>query len=83
MKLEEVEQSIIKFLKNNILAEEVEIDASNNLSELGVDSYSIVEILLFIERKYGFVIPDDELKPDNFINVTSISKTVVEVADRI
>lgn len=83
MKLEEVEQSIIKFLKNNILDEEVKISTSDNLSELGVDSYSIVEILLFIERKYGFVIPDDELKPENFVDVSSISKTVITVSERI
>lgn len=80
MEIEEVEKSLIKFLENNILGEGVKIDSTSSLSEIGVDSYSIVEILLFIERKYGFVIPDDHLKPENFNNVNSIAKTVIEVS---
>jgi acyl carrier protein len=80
MDIEEVEKSLIKFLENNILGDEVAIDAKSSLAEIGVDSYSIVEILLFIERKYGFVIPDDYLKPENFNTVNSIAKTVMQVS---
>jgi len=77
MDLMTIETSIIKFLKNNILAENVEINSSTILRDIGVDSYSIVEIVLFIERQYGFVIPDNQLKPENFENVNTISKIVI------
>lgn len=77
MDLMTIETSIIKFLKNNILAENVEINSSTILRDIGVDSYSIVEIVLFIERQYGFVIPDNQLKPENFENVNTISKIVL------
>lgn len=80
MGIEEVEKSLIKFLENNILGEGVTINSTSSLGEIGVDSYSIVEILLFIERKYGFVIPDDYLKPDNFKDVNSIAETVMQVS---
>lgn len=80
MSIEEVENSLIKFLENNILGEELTIDATSSLSEIGVDSYSIVEILLFIERKYGFVIPDEHLRPENFKNVNCIAKIVIDVS---
>lgn len=77
MDLITIENALIKFLKDNILDENVQIDATQDLSEIGVDSYSIVEIVLFIERKFGFVIPDSELKPEHFKNVQSIAKVVL------
>lgn len=83
MDIEEVEKSLIIFLENNILGEDLTIDPDSSLAEIGVDSYSIVEILLFIERKYGFVIPDDYLKPENFKNVNSIAKTVMDVSKQV
>lgn len=73
MELITIEKSIIQFLQNNILAENVEITNSTVLNEIGIDSYSIVEIVLFIERQYGFVIPDDDLKPENFRTVSSVA----------
>lgn len=72
-----IETSIIKFLKNNILAENVTLDSTTILRDIGVDSYSIVEIVLFIERQYGFVIPDNQLKPENFENVKTVSEIVL------
>lgn len=83
MSIEEVEESLIKFLENNILGEDITINSSSSLSEIGVDSYSIVEILLFIERKYGFVISDEYLRPENFKNVNSIAAIVMEVSKRV
>ncbi len=57
------EQSIINEIKHyvekNILAPSVTIDADTDLKSAGIDSFSTVEILLFIERKYGTAIPDD------------------------
>lgn len=76
MDLIAIETSIIKFLKNNILAENVELNNTTILRDIGVDSYSIVEIVLFIERQYGFVIPDNQLKPENFENVKTVSEIV-------
>lgn len=76
MDLNTIENALIKFLKDNILDESVEMNASQDLNEVGVDSYSIVEIVLFIERKFGFIVPDSELKPEHFKDVASIAKIV-------
>lgn len=76
----EVEKSLIKFLEDNILGEGVNIHSKSSLTEIGIDSYSIVEILLFIERKYGFVIPDEHLRSENFKNIDAIAQIVVEVS---
>jgi acyl carrier protein len=72
----QIEADIIHFLEANILHENIKIPANKLLRELGIDSFSIVEIILFIERKYGSVIPDNQLLPENFKTVQAIAKLV-------
>lgn len=65
-----------KFIETNILAGDINIDADTVLQDAGIDSFSIVEIILFIERKYGVVIADDKLVPENFRTLTALANTV-------
>ena len=46
-----IENEIIQFLEKNILSEGVKITAHEELRKVSIDSFSIVEIILFIERK--------------------------------
>ena len=69
-------EDIKKYIETNILAAEVKIDAATNLKDAGIDSFSIVEIILFIERKYGVAITDDKLIPENFKTLNALAKTV-------
>ena len=78
MTIEDIENALLQFLKSAILAEEVVIESRADLRSLGVDSFSIVEIILFIERKFGLVIPDDQLKPEHFSSVESIAALVLK-----
>jgi len=71
---------ICSFISENLLAENVEINPDTVLSHLGIDSYSIIEILLFIERKYGVVIPEYRLTPENFKSVKSIADCALQIA---
>lgn len=73
---ETYETPIITFLKNNILAEGVEINPQTILRETGIDSYSIVEIILFIERQFNYVMPDHLLKSENFETVAKIAEVL-------
>lgn len=68
-----------KYIENNILSGEVKIDADTNLQHAGIDSFSTVEIILFIERKFGVMIPDDKLVPDNFKTLQALSAIVQEL----
>jgi acyl carrier protein len=72
-------QDIKKYIENNILSADVKIDAFTNLQQAGIDSFSTVEIILFIERQYGVIIPDDKLIPDNFKTLQALSLTVQEL----
>ncbi len=69
-------EEIKKYLENNLLSADVNIDANTDLKQAGIDSFSTIEIILFIERKFGVVIPDDKLIPDNFKTLQALSSTV-------
>lgn len=70
---------IKKYIKKNILAEGVQIGGTTNLKQAGIDSFSTVEIILFIERKFGVSIPDEKLIPDNFKTLQSLAAIVLEL----
>lgn len=72
-------EEIKKYIQKNILAETVQIDAETNLKQAGIDSFSTVEIILFIERKFGVSIPDEKLLPENFKTLQSLAATVQEL----
>lgn len=67
------------YIQKNILAENVQIDAETDLKLAGIDSFSTVEIILFIERKFGVAIPDEKLVPENFKTLQSLAATVQEL----
>jgi len=68
-----------KYIEENILSADVKLEPHTNLQQAGIDSFSTVEIILFIERKYGVVIPDEKLNPDNFCTLNALSRTVMEL----
>jgi acyl carrier protein len=40
---------------------------------LGIDSLSIIAIVLFIERKFGVRIPEEELIPENLESINAVA----------
>ena len=61
------------FLASDVLADDVRFDETTKLKDIGVDSFSLMEIILFIERKYGAILPEHELTPENLESVKNIS----------
>lgn len=74
----QLEHELLLFLKNNILADDVNIESHTNLSQIGIDSFSIVEIILFVERKFGISIPEHQLLPEHFQSVGAIATLLLE-----
>lgn len=70
---------IKKYIENNILDEAIEVQADSDLKKVGIDSFSTVEIILFIERRFGVSIPDEKLVPDNFKTIQALASTVAQL----
>ena len=72
--LEIIKKELCGFISENILAGDVTVQPDTILSDIGVDSFSIIEIILFIERKFGIAIPHESLTPENFISVNALAE---------
>ncbi len=54
-----------------------EIDPAENLLSKGiVDSHGVMELVGFLEERYGISIGDEDLSPENFESVASIEAFV-------
>ncbi|MBL7883184.1 MAG: acyl carrier protein [Bacteroidia bacterium] len=76
MEISTINKDILKFITDNLISSDINLTEDTLLRDIGIDSYSIVEIILFIERKYGLVIPDENLVPENFKTVNALSEVV-------
>jgi acyl carrier protein len=76
-----VKEMILEYIKNEYLdedeVEEAQLDENTPLISSGiVDSFSMVSLKRFLEKKYSISIPDEEATPQAFDTVTSIIQLV-------
>ena len=71
-----ISSGLIDFIKSNLVADSVEVNTTTPFDSLGLDSFSIIEIVLFIERKYGVTLPDKELTRENMQSVETLTRCV-------
>lgn len=48
------------------------IPADRDLKSLGLDSFRIIELVLFLERRTGLTFPDHAYTPDNLRTLDSV-----------
>lgn len=71
-----ISRELCEYLRSSIIAEGVSFDEDSSLSALGIDSFSIIEILLFIERRFNIVVPESELTQENLKSAASLARAV-------
>jgi acyl carrier protein len=72
-----VKDIILEYIKNEYIdedeADEIKLDENTPLISSGiVDSFSMVSLKRFLEKKYAISIPDDQATPEAFNTVASI-----------
>jgi len=73
-----LEKEICSFIQSELVAKEIVVEPGSFLSEIGLDSFSKIEIVLFLERKFGIELPDEILTPENIESPSSLSKCAIE-----
>jgi acyl carrier protein/D-alanine--poly(phosphoribitol) ligase subunit 2 len=76
-----VKDVILEYIKNEYIdedeADEVALDEQTPLISSGiVDSFSMVSLKRFLEKKYSISIPDEQATPEAFNTVASIIQLV-------
>jgi acyl carrier protein len=80
--MDELEKAILEYVIEEYVEEEDEdeIDMESPLISSGiVDSFSMVSLKTFLERKYKISIPDDKATPEKFDTVKNIAVVVREL----
>ena len=73
MNIPEIESELVHFIRTSIVENDVTLTAGTPFRELGIDSLSVIAMVLFIERKFGVRIPEEELIPDNLASVQALA----------
>ncbi len=73
MDLKIIESELCNFIKENLVAENIDILPETDLAVLGLDSFSLIEIVLFLERKFEIELPDEVLTTENVRTAKNIS----------
>ena len=73
-----IREAIRNFIfENFILDAEDQLKDDDSLLEKGViDSTGVLELVAFIEEKYGFTVEDEELIPENLDSIRNIAEFV-------
>lgn len=79
--MEQIRQSIKKFILENILFEDKEdiLNHDDSFLKKGIlDSTGILEVVSFIEEKFNISVDDEELIPENLDSVNNLTRFVNE-----
>ena len=70
-----MKEMILEYIRNEYVDEDDDIELNENTKLISggiVDSFSMVSLKRFLEKKYQISIPDEEASPEAFDSVTSI-----------
>lgn len=78
-----IERDIRQFLAENFILDEggADLGVDESLTESGVlDSMGVLELITFIEERFGFSVPDEDTLPEN---LDSVSRLVAYIERRL
>ncbi len=71
---EHISNELVKFIQTTILDSSITINAETQFKDIGIDSMSIIELVLFIERKFNIPLSDKDLIPENLKSVSTLTE---------
>jgi acyl carrier protein len=74
----DVEAGVREFLRDHVaLRDDKEIGRDQSLLDSGLlDSASILELVAFLEERFGIEVADEELVPENFDSIAALVRLV-------
>lgn len=73
---QEIEATLWIYIRDNYLPRntEAKLDDDENLFNSGIlDSAGLIAFIVYLEKKFGMAIPDEDLLPENFSSLESIT----------
>lgn len=70
-----ISDELLTYIKTELAGNAPDLDLETNLGGV-VDSTAVMEIVVWIEGKYGFDVEIDDIVPDNFGSVAKLAAYV-------
>ena len=70
-----------QILTNNSIIRPVSVD--DQLTEIGLTSINMVNLMLAIEAEFDIMIPNNEITPENFRSIATIEALIVKLNPQI
>ena len=67
-----IQEELHSYMSKRFLAKGVQFDAALPFADFGIDSMTVVELVMFIEERFGIEIPSDQLTGDNLRSLKSL-----------
>ncbi|MDE3066076.1 MAG: hypothetical protein KGJ60_00850 [Verrucomicrobiota bacterium] len=77
---QKIAAQLCQFARANFVAEGQVFDENSPLSKAGIDSFALVELLLFCERVLGVRVPDSHLTGANLASLSALARCIAELA---
>ena len=71
-----IAENICFFIRNNLVAGGIEVTPATPLERLGLDSFSLIEIILFVERQYQLQLSDEALTQENICSSETLANYI-------
>jgi acyl carrier protein len=71
---------LCQFARTHFVAEGTDFDENSPLAQAGIDSFALVELLLFCERVIGVRVPDSHLTGNNLTSMATLANCIAELA---
>lgn len=71
---EHIIEQLSAYLKKRFLAKDVVLEAEMPFADIGIDSMTVVELVMYIEEEFGIVIPANELTGNNLRSLDSLAE---------
>ena len=78
---EELARALTDFVNATIMARGRPITPDDEFERAGVDSMGLLKVLLFIEARFGFWIPDDDLVEANVASSRALANYICRQRD--
>ena len=73
----QLEAQVSAYLSKRFLAKGVTLETATPFADFGIDSMTVVELVMFIEEEFGIMIPADQLTGENLKSLESLVNCAV------
>ena len=71
---------LCRFARANLLAEGRLFDENSLLTEVGIDSFALVELLFYSERAFAVSVPESHWTQENLRTLASLGNCIAKLA---